>query len=288
MNRKYTIGLLALVGVLVYGIVLINENNTQQEQLADYQQHDEQLLSDIENSTLDRLSLEQQLEELRNDLLSQNSQISTVSQQLDEARLQINPDYQQIENDLRLRLTREISQELQARNNSQENPQLNLLKQLGELAPDEFRQLISLQTQFGGYLQSLDISDVRMELVVGALSNMIEEQTQVTRDFVSQMQSQDQGDGFNPLAMRSQIMEINSPESQIETLSYSLNQQELDAFSDYLAEQQNQATQIGISSFSFPGPAGAAPSAVFIGNGQSGSFRAEAIQISPAQNLGQN
>ena len=182
MNRKYTIGLLALVGVLVYGIVLINENNTQQEQLADYRQHVEQLLSDIENSTLDRLSLEQQLEELRNDLLSQNSQISTVSQQLDEARLQINPDYQQIENDLRLRLTREISQELQARNNSQENPQLNLLKQLGELAPDEFRQLISLQTQFGGYLQSLDISDVRMELVVGALSNMIEEQTQVTRD----------------------------------------------------------------------------------------------------------
>ena len=129
MNRKYTIGLLALVGVLVYGIVLINENNTQQEQLADYRQHVEQLLSDIENSTLDRLSLEQQLEELRNDLLSQNSQISTVSQQLDEARLQINPDYQQIENDLRLRLTREISQELQARNNSQENPQLNLLKQ---------------------------------------------------------------------------------------------------------------------------------------------------------------
>ncbi len=292
MNSKTAIASAALVAVSIYCAVLFNKNSSQQEQLADYRQHVDQLLSQIEDATVDRLSLQQQLQQLENNIVTQNSRFSSVSQQLNDARKQISPDYQQIESDLRQRLTREISQELQAANESPLSPRLNLLKQFNELAADEFRQLMSLQAQFGGYLQSLDISDERMEVVVDALSNMIEEQNQITMDFVSQMQTgnpgQAPGDDFNPLAMRRQIMEINSTDSQIETLSYSLNQQELDAFSEYRAAQQNQEQQVLLNSFPISVPASGRAPSVFIGTGQDGSFRAQAIQIAPAPDSDQS
>jgi len=170
---------------------------------------------------------------------------------------------------MRQRLTQQITRQIRSQDSSSD-PRVSLLRQFGELNPEDLGQLMSLQMQFGNYLQSLEISDERMTVVVDALGNMIADQEQTTRDFVKSLQQQK--GGIDPAAMGRQIVELNSRGNQLETLSYSLNQQELDALSEYWETQGGQAMTFEISGSSLSaGPNGNQP-AIFIGTGRDGSF----------------
>jgi len=218
-----------------YSYSSYQKNLLRNQQLSSYERQVQQLLTQIEQSSRRSLGHETQIRQLRSELLSTNSQLTSMSAQLQATQARVNPDYQLLENEIRQQVIAEFQQQ-----STNSNSRLNLIRQLSALDPIELGELMSIQGQFGGFLQSLDIGDARMEVIVGALSNMISDQNQARMDIMLQMRSQAQD--ANPREMRTQIRNqmtaINSPEAQREALSYVLTDEELGLLEDFQSDQQ--------------------------------------------------
>ena len=275
--------ILALVAVVVSigsasAYYAYSKNQRQTEQVADYALQVKQLLLQVEEYSLKRLGYEDQIQQLQSELLTLSSQLTSVSNQLHIAEQQTDPDYQRLETEIRQRLSKELRQQSET---STASPLLNIIKQLANMDPAELGELMSLQAQFGGFLQSLNVSDERMEVVVGALSNLIADQNQARMELVQQVQQED----FDPREMRSEMRAISNPQTSMEILSYDLTEDELTALGEFYRTQREQGQQNSIRSF-IGSPAGGGQ-AVFLGGGfrrQSGSGTAQAVQIIPRQN----
>lgn len=247
----------------------LQQSNLQAQQLADYESQVAQLLSQVETNSLRRLDYEKQIQQLQSQLTTASSQVTALSNQLAQSQNQVNPDYQQMEADIRQRVSREIQQQAEIT-----NPRVGLVKQLTELDPMELGELMSLQSQFGGFLQSLDVDDERMEVIVEALSNLIADQNQRRRELAFEARSQQSGSSRQEY--RALMRDVSSPEGQREALSYALTDAELNA----LAEFQQQSRRSGAVMRNSIQQSYTAGDTVILR--QNGTATAEAIQIIPA------
>ena len=224
---------------------LYQESQLQQRQIADYELHVKQLLTQVEENSVLRLDYDHRVEQLQSQLSTVSSQLASVNNQLEITKDRINPDYQQIENEIRHQLVREA----QAQTNRQEDhPTMHLVRQLLDLDPAQMTEVMQIQGQFGGFLQSLSVSDERMEVIVGALGNLIAERDQARSEMMlqfqqaqAQAQAGGQGqDGGDRRTLRLKMAEMMQPQNQLESLSYELTEDELAAFSEFQSTQRGQ------------------------------------------------
>lgn len=270
-----------LVAVIILGaggafaFSSLQQGKLQAQRLADYEKQVTQLLSQVETNSMRRLEYEKQIQQLQSQLTTTNSQLTALSNQLSASRDQINPDYQKLEADIRQQLSREMRQQQQS-TDSNTDSRVSLVKQLSALDPVELGELMSLQGQFGGFLQSLNVGDERMEVIVGALSNLIGEQNQLRRNLAMEMQSQQQGSSRREV--RALMRDVNSPEAQREALSYALTDAELDSLAEYQSQQQTRGRAF-IANPGGAGRPGAFSGGDFIVNPQGGTGSTQALRV---------
>lgn len=206
-----------------------------EQQLADYDKQVAQLLTQIENRSLEAIAVERRLRTLENEVDGRDNQIAALSRQLETAQQQIDPDFERIEQQMR----QQIRREMQASSNAASlDPRTSLIRQLAEFDPQEMGELMSLHSQYGPFIDGLDISEERMEVVINALSNMITEQNELRRQIGQEMRGNP--DAINRSEFRERMQAINDPSAQIEALSYELSDSELDAFREF-QEQRNSS-----------------------------------------------
>lgn len=271
MNKLIPVTGLLIISFSVYGYSLYRDNQSQTQQLTDYSEYVAQLLSQVETNSLQRVEDGKLIQQLRSDLNTATSQLTAASNQLAVTQGLVNPDYQRLESEIRNRINNELRQREESR--TEYSTQLALIKQLSALEPTELGTLISLQGRYGEFLTSLNVSDERMEIIVGALNNMLTEQNQVRLELMTQARSA--GRDTDRRQLRTQLGAINNPEAQIEYLSFALTEDELTAFTDFQELQQAEARSLR----TFGGRPGIDGNAVlFNPDFQGGRGRARAIQ----------
>jgi len=150
------------------------------QQVDDYARQNSQLLTQIENNSLQKLESARTIRSLESELNNRNSQLVALSRQLETVQQQIDPDYQQIETRIRQQLTREI----QTSNNTlNPDPRIAALKLLSELDPMVMGEVMSLNAQYGEFIKGLDVSEEREEVIINALHNLIADQNQAQSEF---------------------------------------------------------------------------------------------------------
>lgn len=276
MKKAITVAVIILFAGGAYAFNALQQGKLQRQKLTNYEKQVEQLLSQVETNSLRRLDNEKQIQQLQSQLTTTNSQLAALSNQLQQSQDQINPDYQQLEADMRQRLSKEIQQQQSASSNT--NSRVNLLKQLSSLDPVEMGELMSLQGQFGGFLQSLNVDNERMEVIVDALSNLITEQNQARRELAMEMRSQQQDTSRREV--RELMRDVSSPEAQREALSYALTDPELDALAEYQSQQQFNGRALTTDPRAV-GRAGVFSGGLFRADSQGGAGGGNSIRLSP-------
>jgi hypothetical protein len=190
-------------------------------------------MAQVEENSRQRLQDEKLIRELESELNTLGSQLTVVSNQLELAEQQVDPDYERIEAEIREQLSYEYDRPTDS---SGGDPRVNLIRQLTTLDAIELGQIMSVNGQFSPFLQALDVTDERMEVIIGALSNLVAEQNQARQQIMLQAQTQDIG----RREMRTQLGAIMSPGAQIEALSYDLTDDELDILRETQTSQRNR------------------------------------------------
>lgn len=234
--------LLSLAALLLVGGFAFKEarnNKLLTQQVADYAQQNSQLLTRIEENSLQNLEHTETLQSLQSDIKNRDKQIAALHRQLATAQQQVDPNYQEIET----RIRQQLSQETQANNSAtHSDPKLSMLLQLSELDPVEVGEIIAVNAQFGEFINSLSVSEERKEVIINALQNLIADQNQLRMEVMQEMRANPQ------IADRGEIFQkmraITSPEAQLDALSYDLTESELSAFSDF-QEQRPSYLQSG-------------------------------------------
>lgn len=177
------------------------------------------------------------------------------------------------------RIRQQINTEVRASNvATNSDPRISLLKQLSELDPMTMGEIFAVNAQYGEFIQSLNVCEERLDVVINALQNMIADQNQAQSEIMLEYQADPEtiinGD------LRQQMQEISSTESQLEALACDLSESELDAFTEVQEQRQSNFSPFSIvggtvDSF-VDGP-------IFLGGDviQSGSGQYRAIQILP-------
>ena len=240
---KVFIGLFlaAVVFVGSFSYSQIQQSNLLTQQIEDYARQNFQLLTLIENNSLKNSESATTLRSLQDELKNRESQLAALSRQLVTTQQQIDPDYQQVESNIRQQLTSEI----QASNNTPNlDPRIAVFKQLSELDPMVMGEIMALNAQYGKYIKGLNVSKEREEVIINALHNMIADQNQARGELMLEMQTADpllptRDDLFN------QMRAISDPNSRLEVLAYDLTASELDAFAEFQEQRQNTSVSFG-------------------------------------------
>ena len=185
---KVFIGLLlaAVVFVGSFSYSQIQQSNLLTQQIEDYARQNFQLLTLIENNSLKNSESATTLRSLQDELKNRESQLAALSRQLVTTQQQIDPDYQQVESNIRQQLTSEI----QASNNTPNlDPRIAVFKQLSELDPIVMGEIMALNAQYGKYIKGLNVSKEREEVIINALHNMIADQNQARGELMLEMQT---------------------------------------------------------------------------------------------------
>lgn len=240
--------LLLLIGYQLYS------GNDLQQQLNDYQAHVDRLQQELESHGEEQVAYETRINQLQRDSRNQQSRIASLESELALAQEKINPDVAALEQDIRERLVVEVRAQAQ-----RSASRLNLVKELSSLEPMEMAQLMTLQGQYGRFLQSLNVDDARLEVITDALMNQIAEQNQRRLEI---MQARGNGTAVDIASVRQQMMEIASPEAQREALSYVFTDEEMALFESF---QQSQQGPFGVTTRAIIADPNGGGSAVFFG-----------------------
>lgn len=229
--------------VLIAMYMLYSNYLLQQEQLQNYQDHAARLEMELERNGNAQVEYETEINRLARQINDQQTAISRLEEELENAKEQIDPDIAALEQQIREKTIVEV----QSRYENQQLSRLDLVKQLTSLDQLEMAQLMALQGQYGEFLQSLDVDDERLEVIADALLNQIAEQNQRRVEIV---QARANDDRTNIQEIRRAMRELNSPESQREALSYVFTAEEMAAFERY---QESQPQQRGFAAATFIG-----------------------------------
>lgn len=228
---KLAVGIFLGVAMISSGAAyyLYRQNDTQTQQLADYHQQVEQLLAKIEQGTRERLEFEKQIEAMQNNLLSAANQSKVLSSELEKIREMVNPDYAKVEQEIRRRVEREY-RDTSALDNTESAA--SLVRKLANLSNDERMAMLSVQGQYGGFLEALDASPQRLEQVSQALIDVTLAQNQARQDLLAS--------DLQPVEIREELISIMSPEAVSEALAFELTEEEIAMFESY----RSQMTQV--------------------------------------------
>lgn len=227
---------IALVGS-GYAYQLIEQNQLKEQQVGDYKAQLGQLLAETEANSLARLDYEKQIDSLQMEVNMLNSQLSALSGQLTQAQ-EGATDVQALEREIRQQVATEYQQ--RQRDNQASGSRTSLARQLAQMEPMERSEFMSMQNRYGDFIGSLDVSDERMDVIIGALGNVIATENQARMELLQQVQAGE----VSLEALSEQILEVHDSDAQLNELSYVLTADELAAFSEYQEKQGNSRIAI--------------------------------------------
>ena len=242
-----------------YAYQLIGQNQLKEQQVSDYKAQLGQLLAETETNSLARLDYEKRIDALQREVNVLNSQLSSTASQLQVAE-QGSPDTRTLEREIRQQVAAEYQKR---RDNTPAESLYGLAKQLAQMDRVERSEFMSMQNRYGDFIGSLDVSDERMDVIIGALSNVIATENLARMELMQQVQSGE----VSLETLPEKMMGVHDQESQLDELSYVLTEDELAAFSEYQDQQGNQRIQI------LGGPGGGVQESqsFFVGSGADGS-----------------
>ncbi|NKB32580.1 MAG: hypothetical protein GKR91_05730 [Pseudomonadales bacterium] len=240
MKTPLLVSILIAVTTSAAALYFYLQSAADSTRLADYESHVQQLLSQAEDNSRQRIQQEREISELRSELNTLGSQLTAVSNQLGIAEAQTDPNYERVEAEIRRQVIVEYEE---ANPDRLTNQRVDLIQQIAQLDPIEFSEIMGIQGQFGPFLQALVVNDERMEIIVGALSNVVTSQNLARQEIMQAAQNQEIG----RREMRTQMREVMNPETMFEVLSYDLSDDELNLLTEV---QEQQRTQSAVSTFS--------------------------------------
>ena len=211
-----------LPAVLVSGlsVTLYQRNIANKNLLDDYKDHVQRLLSQVEENTKNSILKETELTRLQAEIDRLNNIFEAPSDRLAYIEKQNVPDYQEIERALRQRIINEYEH---GKENQNTDSKLDLINEISSLEPSALNELMSLQNQFGPFIQALNVDEERMEEIVGVLTNYVVQQNQARQLVLLQAQSEQIG----RREIGNQMRAIMGLEVMYEELAYDLSQNEI-------------------------------------------------------------
>ena len=211
-----------LPAVLVSGlsVTLYQRNIANKNLLDDYKDHVQRLLSQVEENTKNSILKETELTRLQAEIDRLNNIFEAPSDRLAYIEKQNVPDYQEIEHALRQRIINEYEH---GKENQNTDSKLDLINEISSLEPSALNELMSLQNQFGPFIQALNVDEERMEEIVGVLTNYVAQQNQARQLVLLQAQSEQIG----RREIGDQMRAIMGLDVMYEELAYDLSQNEI-------------------------------------------------------------
>ncbi|MDG2140301.1 MAG: hypothetical protein P8K27_02275 [Gammaproteobacteria bacterium] len=222
----------ALIGGL--SVTLYQQNIVNENLLDGYKNHVQHLLDQVEEGTKDRISKETELTKLQAEIDRLNKTSKAQPDQAAYTEKQKKPDYQEIERALHQRIIYEYELD---RENQNTDSQLDLITEISSLEPSALNELMSLQNQFGPFIQALNVDEERMEKIVGVLSNYVSQQNQARQLVLLQAQSEQIG----RREIGQQMRAIMSLEVMYEELAYDLSQNEISILKETHNDQETES-----------------------------------------------
>ena len=108
MKIVITVLAIGLVAGSVYAYNAQQQSQFALQQIEDYERQVNRLLSQVEDNSRLRLSFEDRLGELESELTTLGSQLISTTRELELAQKQVNPEYLQLEREIRQRITSEL------------------------------------------------------------------------------------------------------------------------------------------------------------------------------------
>ena len=211
-----------LPAVLVSGlsVTLYQRNIANKNLLDDYKDHVQRLLSQVEENTKNSILKETELTRLQAEIDRLNNIFEAPSDRLAYIEKQNVPDYQEIERALRQRIINEYEH---GKENQNTDSKLDLINEISSLEPSALNELMSLQNQFGPFIQALNVDEERMEEIVGILTNYVVQQNQARQLVLLQAQSEQIG----RREIGDQMRAIMGLDVMYEELAYDLSKNEI-------------------------------------------------------------
>ena len=220
MKRNLAIVIVPAFFFSTISTYLYFENVANRNLLLEYETNAQRLLSQVKSDSEERVAREKELAMLRDEISRLNTELA-AKPQLNTAIEEIPlSDYQETEEEIRKRIIYEYELDKTNRNSDR---RLDLIKEISSLEPSSVSEIMSLQRQFGRFIQSLNVNEERMEEIVGVLINYVAGQSQARQTILEQARS----DQIDRREIGNLMRAVMNRELMYEELSYYLNQDEI-------------------------------------------------------------
>jgi len=209
------------------------ENVANSNLLLEYETNAQRLLSQVKSDSEGKVALEKELAILRDEISRLNAELAAKPQLntvIEEIPLS---DYRETEEEIRKRIIYEYELDKTNRNS---DPRLELIKEISSLEPSSVSEIMSLQRQFGRFIQALNVNEERMEEIVGVLTNYVAGQSQARQTILEQARS----DQIDRREIGNLMRAVMNRELMYEELSYYLNQDEISLLQQAHKEQTDE------------------------------------------------
>ena len=229
---------LAIVTVTTFffgavGTHLHFESVANQNLLLEYEANAQRLLSQLESISEEKLVQEKELAVLRDEISRLNDELSAKPQSNIVTEERPLPNYQETEDEIRQRIIYEYELD---KTNKNSDRRLDLIKEISSLERSSVSEIMSLQRQFGRFIQALDVREERMEEIVGILANYVAGQGQARQTILQQARS----DQIDRREIGNLMRAVMDRELMYEELSYHLSQNEISLLQQTHQEQTDE------------------------------------------------
>ena len=233
MKRNLAIVIVPAFFFSTISAYLYFENVDNRNLLLEYETNAQRLLSQVKSDSEERVAREKELAMLRDEISRLNTELA-AEPQLNTAIEEIPlSDYQETEEEIRKRIIYEYELDKTNRNSDR---RLDLIKEISSLEPSSVSEIMSLQRQFGRFIQSLNVNEERMEEIVGVLINYVAGQSQARQTILEQARS----DQIDRREIGNLMRAVMNRELMYEELSYYLNQDEISLLQQAHKEQTDE------------------------------------------------
>ena len=209
------------------------ENVANHNLLIEYKANAQRLLSQVKGIGEEKVAQEKELATLQDEISRLNVRLAARPQSnmlIEENALSY---YREAEDEMRKRIIYEY--EL-SRTNKNSDRRLDLIKEISSLEPSSVSEIMSLQRQFGRFIQALNVNEERMEEIVGVLTNYVAGQSQARQTILEQARS----DQIDRREIGNLMRAVMNRELMYEELSYYLNQDEISLLQQAHKEQTDE------------------------------------------------
>ena len=233
MKRNLAIVIVPAFILNIISAYLYFENVASNNLLLEYKANVQRLLSQEKSISEEKVAQEKELAMLRDEISRLNIELAAKPQP--NIGTEENPlsDYQEKENEMRQRIIYEYELD---KTNKNSDRRLDLIKEISSLEPSSMSEIMSLQRQFGRFIQALNVHEERMEEIVGILSNYVAGQSQARQIILEQARS----DEIDRREIGNLMRTVMGRELMYEELSYYLNQDEISLLQQVHEEQTEE------------------------------------------------